>query len=187
MAKLSLNALVGELHGKLGDLVIRKIRGRYYIGAKPTPQKKPTAGQKAFRQRFWMASNYARHVQRDPTLKAFYEPIARELGLRVRAVAISDWFNPPKIEALDLGRYRGRVGDAIVVRASAKVGVSNVQLRITTATSRQLIETGDATFRAGRWRYTATRDVTPGTTVHIRALARNRPEHPAILEQTHTV
>jgi hypothetical protein len=183
MAKLTLHELIPELRGKLGNAVVRKIRGKYYMSRTPIASKKPTAGQKAFRARFREASQYARHVQRDAVLKAFYEPIARGLDLRVRAVAISDWFNPPKIDSMDLERYRGRVGDPIIVHASAKVGVASVRLRLTTATH-TLIETGEATLEAGKWHYTATKDVPPGTTVHIEALARNRPRHPAILQQT---
>src|SRR6266498_2601787 len=132
MAKLTLHALVGQLQGKLGGLVIRKIRGRYYLSAKPEPRKKPTPGQKAFRLRFRIASDYAKHVQRTPALKAFYEPLAR---------------------AIDLSAYHGRAGDPILVQASAKVGVASVGVRITGANG-QLVEKGEAIFLKRRWRYT---------------------------------
>ena len=186
MAKLTLHELFPELRGKLGGLVVRKIRGRYYLSRKPESHKKPTTGQKAFRARFRQASNYARAVQRNPELKAFYEPLARKLDLRVRAVAISDWFHPPKVEALDLSGYRGRAGDVIKIRARAKIGVQAVHVRIVRATG-ELLEQGDATGRGSNtWHYTATTDALPNTPLRIEAQALTRPHHSDTLKQPWT-
>lgn len=97
MAKLITNGWLESLRGKLGGVVIRKIRGKFYISEKGSSPRKSTAAQKAHRAQFSKASAYAREVQKNPELLAFYAPFARKLDLRIRAVAISDWFDPPTV------------------------------------------------------------------------------------------
>ncbi len=92
MARLSVNALLGELRGSVDRLVVRKIGGQYFIGRKPEPQRKrrPTPAQVAHRDRFRHASAYAQAVQRNPALHAFYASLAAARHVPVRALAISD-------------------------------------------------------------------------------------------------
>jgi hypothetical protein len=99
-----------KVPGKIGNYVFRTIRGRRYLSRCPESRKKPTAAQKEHWNRFRSASTHALRVQQDPVLHAFYAPIATARMLRVRAVAIGDWFNPPVIEEINLGSYCGQAG-----------------------------------------------------------------------------
>src|SRR3954470_23388146 len=102
MPKVVLHRFFRQLHGAFDGIVVRKIGKHHFLSNPPkvNPERKPTANQLAFRARFAEASIYARRVQRDPELLAYYEPLAKERGRRVRAVAISDWFNPPTVDAI---------------------------------------------------------------------------------------
>ncbi len=184
MAKLTVNSLLKGLRGKIDNLVVREIRGQLFIGRKPRPRgkrSKPTPAQAAHRGRFKAASEYAKAVQRDAALLAFYAPFARARGLRVRAVALSDFFHPPKVEAIDLRRYRGRAGDPITVRATDAFGVVSVTVSICSATG-AVLETGEASLRARRWHYTATRTLAAGQPVTVEAVAYDRPRRQGTLQ-----
>lgn len=178
MAKISFHQFLQEVRGNLGGFVVRKIRGQYFIGPKPGQEWKhqPTAGQKAFRRRFRLASQYAQAVQRNPELHAFYAPLAKERDLRVRALAISDWFDVPKVTAVDLARYRGRAGDSITIRATDRFGVVRVQVDILTADGHAL-ERGNAVARSKTWRYTATTTLPRDQPVTIHVRAYDRPQN----------
>src|SRR5437660_1718735 len=128
MAQISFNSFLKEVHGKVGNLVVRKIGGRYYFSERPQTldEREPTAGQVGFRKRFRQASDFARRVQRTPELHAFYAPFAKARDLRVRAIAISDWFHPPTVDAIELKGYRGKRGGVILIRATDKYGVAKV-------------------------------------------------------------
>jgi len=177
MGKLALNGFIKHLRGNVDGLVVRKIRGQYYLGsrARAKPDREPTAGQRAFRRRFHFASEFARRVQRDPELHAYYLPFARRRDIRVRAVAISDWFNPPKVTALDVSRYRGRRGDRIDVRATDLYGVGRVTVTLFGPDQRPL-ETGECVRQGKSWQYTATQTIAPGQAVEILARAYDRPQ-----------
>lgn len=178
MAKLTINSLLKELRGKVDGAVIRKIRGNYYLHRKPRPdpRRKPTSPQTTHRSRFKHASEYAKAVQRDPQLHDFYLPIAKQRDLRVRAVAIGDWFHPPKVVAIDLGRYHGRRGDVIVIRATDDIGVASVHVSLQVPGGQHL-EQGEAIAKGKSWHYTATAAVPRGKTLEITAIARDRPNH----------
>jgi hypothetical protein len=170
-----------QVTGKIGNYVFRKIRGRYYLGRCPESRKKPTEAQKEHRSRFRAASAYAQWVQRNPKFHAFYAPIAEARGLRVRAVAIGDWFHPPQVEGIDLGMYRGQAGDTIGVRATDDIGVVRVRVRIE-GPDREQIELGEAVLEAGLWRYAAKVTLPAEKAVTIEVTAYDRPDHQARLK-----
>ncbi len=70
---------------------------------------------------------------------------------------------------MDLSGYAGAVGDPIVGQASDDFDVVGVRVALTQADG-SAIEEGDAAEtppKSGRWVYTATAAVPPGTTVRI--------------------
>lgn len=185
MATLIPHALLQELRGNVDGLVIRKIRGRYFLSRKPEQDenRQPTAGEQAFRRRFRLASSWAQRVQSTPELHDFYAPFAKKRDLRVRAVAISDWFHPPVVQAIDLKGYRGRAGDRIVVRAHDEFGVKAVRLTLSGSSGRSL-ETGLAILHRKVWRYTTTATAPAGETITIEAIAYDRPDQKGKLAVT---
>jgi hypothetical protein len=175
MAQISLHQFLRELRGKVDDVVIRKIRGKYFVSRKPKPRSnyKPSAGQKAHRGRFKAASAWAGAVQRDPKLLAYYAPFAKQRDLRVRAVAIADWFGIPEVNSVDLRRYAGRAGNVITIRATDEFGVTRVAVIILDA-NHDTVEQGDAVLRGKSWRYTATTTLARKATVTIKIQAYDR-------------
>lgn len=185
MAKLILNPAFAAVQGDLGGFVVRKIRGKDFLSRRPVhdPNRKPTANEKAAQDRLRAASNYAKMVQITPALYDFYAPPAKARGVRVRALAISDWFEAPTVETIDLRRYRGRRGDPIDVQARDRFGVIQVQVRVVDAAG-QVIESGPAMARGKRWRYTATATLPRDTAVTIQATAQDRPRREGMREAT---
>ncbi len=176
MARLNLNALLGELRGKVDNAVIRKIRGQLYFHRKPQPdpKRKPTANQRQHRLKFKLASAWAEEVQQGPELHAFYSAFAAARDLRVRAVAISDYFSTPQVSKIDLRHYRGRAGDSIRVHASDEpYGV--VRLVVAIHGGAVFIEDGEATQKGKFWVYIAKTPLPRSQTVTITATAFDRP------------
>ena len=93
MAKVKLNPMFEEVHGKFGDMVFRRTRnGGLSLMRKPDMSKvKWSPAQKANRQRFREAMAYAQQALADPQLRATYEGIAAQTGKRPLEAAISEY------------------------------------------------------------------------------------------------
>ena len=93
MTKVTLNPVLMELHGKMGNLVFRRTRnGEVSLIRKADMSRvKWSPAQAANRQRFREAVAHARLAMADPQLKAQYEEAAAKTGKRVIEVAISDY------------------------------------------------------------------------------------------------
>ena len=92
MTKAKLNPILEELHGKMGDLVFRRMRngGTSVIRRADMSKVKWSPAQVANRQRFREAIAQARLALADPKQKAKYEKAAAKTGKRLIEVAISD-------------------------------------------------------------------------------------------------
>ena len=93
MTKTTLNPILLELHGKMGNLVFRRLRnGKVSLIRKADMSNvKWSPAQAANRQRFREAVAQARVALADPQLKAQYEVTAAKTGKRPIEVAISDY------------------------------------------------------------------------------------------------
>ncbi|NJC94736.1 MAG: hypothetical protein C3F07_14545 [Anaerolineales bacterium] len=98
MAKVKLNPMLEELHGKLGEVVFRRTRkgGISLIRRADMSGVKWSPAQKANRQRFSRAVAYARSAMQDPALSAKYEKAARRSGRRAFEEAVSDYLKKQK-------------------------------------------------------------------------------------------
>lgn len=173
MAKVIPKPETPALQGKLGDIVYKKINGKLFATQRAVPQKPRTAKQEAWNRRFAKASSFAMGVKRDPALLAFYEPIAKARGVRMREVILSDAFSAPVITAVDLSGYRGQAGGVILVRATDNFGVR--QVRVWLHVEGVGDEYGQAEAAGDAWRYTATQTMPAGTAVRIVVSAFDRP------------
>ena len=163
------------LSGKMGDWVYRysKDKEKTYIGEKPVRTKDLSEAQLAHNERFSEASQYAVEVMDDPVLREFYETVAEERDMKVRNLAIADFFNVPYFKPLGLGNYKGQVGDTIVIRMVDEIGLVSMNVSIDRIDGTD-IETGQAVEtspRSGKWIYTATQPVALGSDIFIEVVA----------------
>lgn len=93
MAKAKLNPVFVEVHGKLGDMVVRRTRngGISLIRKADMSKVKWSPAQQANRQRFREAVTYAKEALADPQVRAEYEATAAKQGKRAFEIAISEY------------------------------------------------------------------------------------------------
>ena len=93
MAKVTLNPVFTEIHGKTGNMVFRRSRkGEIYAIKRADMSKvKWSKAQKAHRQRFKAANAYAKAAMAEPTVRARYEKIAAKQDRSPFFVAVSDY------------------------------------------------------------------------------------------------
>jgi hypothetical protein len=170
MTKVYLQPGLRGLSGGMGDWVYKIRKGKTVLGMKAMKNAEPSLTQLARQERFKEAVLFAKSVLANPDLRAFYEPIAAEREISVYALAIADFLKQPSFKPLDLEKYKGNVGDLIVIRANDNIGLAEVQLTINSQTG-TLIETGNAVeegVRSGKWIYTATAQVALGSDVFLK-------------------
>jgi hypothetical protein len=94
MAKIKLDPLFAGISGRMGDLVFRKSRnGEVIVSRRPRKSNTPpSAAQMAQRERFKLASQYARAAISDPTMRVLYEEIGMKEGKSAFAAARADYF-----------------------------------------------------------------------------------------------
>ena len=74
-------SLLRGTRGKLGDLIIRQVKGKTVISTVPNPDAPQSALQKTNRNQFREASAFARAAMRDPEIKVYFQSEARRRGL----------------------------------------------------------------------------------------------------------
>ena len=96
-----MNALVNGMHGRLGKkLVLRTLRGKIIASQAPGPQQssKQTERQRETRDRFRLATRYAKKMMLDPGKKEYYGKKAARLGLpNAYTAAITEYMRRPAI------------------------------------------------------------------------------------------
>ena len=171
MAKVLFNPIMEQIRGKIGELVFRRFENRIIVARKPDVSGRvPTAGQAGVRMRFREAARYANNVMADPERRLPYEPVAAKHGKSLRMVIMSDYLNPPEVDAISVVGYHGRMGDPIDVQATDDVAVTGVLVTIRDEAG-AVVEQGAATLAAANWRYVATVTVQAGESVTIDATA----------------
>jgi hypothetical protein len=169
MSDVELNETINGYRGSIGKLVFKKYKGRTIVARKSVTSKPPTDGQLFQRAKFADAAAFVKTVFANPALLAFYEPIAKQRDLTVRAVAMGDFLKKPSIKPLDLSDYKGRIGDPITIRVYDDIGLADLNVKILTQNgtpieSGQAVEEGE---RSGKWIYTATAVAALGSDVFI--------------------
>jgi hypothetical protein len=178
MAKTNLNSALKGISGGIDNWVYRSVGGRMVISRRPTGSRPATPGQLAVRERFRLATEYAKATAADPVLRALHEPIAKEKGVALFVLLMTDFLRPPIVNNVDLAGYQGRVGDLIRIRASDYAAVTAVSVAIR-AEDLTVLEEGAAVLQFGTWVYTATTAQAPGVPVTITATAVDRPGNTA--------
>jgi len=94
MAKITLDPMIKDIRGKLGDYVFRRAHtGELILSKIPDMSKvKWSKAQKAHRQRFKKAVEYAKAAMAEPKVRARYEKEAARKNKRPHDLAVSDYF-----------------------------------------------------------------------------------------------
>ena len=94
MAKVTLAPFVKDISGKVGNTVFRRSHSGKLIAAKMPDMSnvKWSKAQKAHRQRFKKAVDYAKAAMAEPKVRAKYEKAAVKAGKRPYDLAVSDYF-----------------------------------------------------------------------------------------------
>jgi hypothetical protein len=189
MTEVNLNPTVDGYRGSIGRLVFKRYKGRTIVAKKPVRTTGPSESELAQQERFREAVAYAKSVLADEGARAFYEPIAVQRDLSVYSLALGDYLKVPTIKPLDLTNYHGKVGDTIVIRATDDIGLADLDVEIS-AQSGTLIERGKAVeigAGSGKWVYTATVQVSPGSDVFIEVNGVDHAGNKAFLTENPTV
>jgi hypothetical protein len=123
MAKVEDNIVVRGLSGKIGNVVLQHMPdGNTYVRKTPDfSRRKFSKGQKQHQSRFQEAVAYAREAAKSQPI---YAELAKGTGRSAYNFALSDWFNPPVIDAIE--RRDGRIR----VQANDNVMVARVQVTV---------------------------------------------------------
>jgi hypothetical protein len=94
MAKVKLNPLFKEMHGKVGDLVFRRgPNGQTIVYKAPKKSRGNTRfAQKVQQHRMRDAHAYAHAAMADPDKQAHYEQQSCKLGKSAYSLALSDYW-----------------------------------------------------------------------------------------------
>ena len=175
MAKLNLMLAPDATSGKESEYIYGVRNNRMYFYRRPD-RDSITAGQQEVRRAFRRAAEYAKAAKADPELRAFYEGLAAARGVRLHTLIMTDSLRPPEVESIDLGGFKGMIGDPVQVVALDDVGVVSVSVEIHAADG-TLLEQGPAAYDpvSLKWVYAATAAHPTGTPVTITATAVDRP------------
>jgi len=106
----------GEITGTVGDVTITTWKGIKVAKRRRGPSTvPPSQAQMQQRNRFLLASTYAKEVGADRQKRALYEALAKGQPTTWRALAIQDYLTPPIIVRVDVDEYTGKAGERIDV------------------------------------------------------------------------
>ena len=153
MAKAILSPSLAGIRGRIDAFVYRQQNGQTVILPHTVPKDRPSKAQKANRNRFSKAKDYAKAVLADPLRRERYRRLAVERKCPSNALLIANFLNPPTIELVELGEYRGRVGDPIRILADDPIEVVSVTVTLRAASTGKVVESGSATRDHDVWVY----------------------------------
>src|SRR4051794_12233702 len=111
MAKAHLNSAFDGFSGRSGGMVFRTVRGQTFISQRPSPIRgRASAAQKQQRDRFALATAYAKQVLSDPCQRRVYEALATDRNRRADKLLISDFLTPPVVDEIDVSGYQRQPG-----------------------------------------------------------------------------
>ena len=95
MAKIKLHPMFQGVSGRMDGIVYRRsVSGRIYMSRTPDMSRVQwSPAQQAHRQKFKLATAYARAASADPQLRAHYEERAKREKKRPYDLAVSDGYN----------------------------------------------------------------------------------------------
>jgi hypothetical protein len=186
MAHSTHSIISSKLSGMIGEeLVFRQWAGKTIVAKAPCKRPgRPTRAQAVIRDRFLMASRYARAIlsNADPALADAYRAVLKpRQNLYTRA--LQDFISVPVVQQLDTREYTGQQGSLVKVRAVDDFRVTEVWVEIYTAAG-SLLESGLAEQQLSGldWTYRAQKDNSLLSDSRVKATARDVPGNEGSLE-----
>jgi hypothetical protein len=183
MANTKNNIFMTGLSGTVGrQMTLTQKAGNTIVGKKRGSSSVPaTDDQLDIRDKFKVASMYAKAAIQDPATKAIYTAIAKG-GQSAYNVALADAFSAPEIKTITTAGYLGQPGDIISIRV-VDFKVAHVLIVIITPDG-VVIEQGNAVLPAGSidWKYTATALNATLAGTRIVVTARDLPANETVKE-----
>jgi hypothetical protein len=171
------NPLTKGASGMLGGtLVFRSWNGKTYMSNRPKKPTKESLLQKGNRQKFRLATEFAKRMMKEPARKAEYKQKALELGLtNAYTAAITEYMRKPDIKEINIEDFEGKQGDLLAVEVSKKgFGVSAVEMVIKDS-SGNVEEQGNFTNEKNNvWIYRVSSTLEQNDTYQILARVRER-------------
>jgi len=143
MAKIRKKGVIGEITGKVGQIVVKYSNGQYIVTTPPVFTQPPTEKQVEHREKFKEAIDYAKTAIKTSPTKEVYENLAEDKQKYPMNVAVADFFHAPEIQEVDLEGYSGKANEVIRVKAKDDVQVTRAALLISDADGNE-VERGDA-------------------------------------------
>jgi hypothetical protein len=174
MAVVRMNDLVEGLSGKVGKIIFRTYRGKTYASSRPRKHKKQSEQQRSNREKFKLATQYAKSMMNDAAKKAYYKRIANQLALpNAYTAAITDYMRKPQIADIDAKKYTGKPGGHIAISAQKKNFKLDAVNVIISSSDNRIVEVGKAEYDgAGQWIFRSTlSSPSPYTTYSIMVTA----------------
>ena len=170
MAKMLKKGVIGEFSGKVGQVIIRRMKSGIYYLVTPGVYTKPRSKlQLESQARFAEATRYARHTrQKRPEVWSIYQRRAKTTRrLTPTNVAVQDFMSPPTIDDVDVSYFKGKAGDPIYIEAQDKNKVVKVSVSIRDGDG-NLIEEGEAQMDSKRdWSYRVEEDLAIGKKLRV--------------------
>src|SRR5579862_3022139 len=117
MAKRRINPSLGDITGKIGNLVHYNRKGKVLVRRAPTRTKPATPPERNNQNRFRLAQIFAEAVLQDARQRARYTQAAAGLDASAQNMAVSDFYHAPNLSEVDLSTYTGRAREFIRIRA----------------------------------------------------------------------
>ena len=107
MAIVKNNDMIEGISGMIGRHVFKQVRGKTIMCSRPPKPCKQSDQQKENRDRFRMASQWAKTILLEPEKKAYYQKKARKLKLpNAYTAAIADYMRSAKV--MQVNQYADR-------------------------------------------------------------------------------
>jgi hypothetical protein len=161
MALSKNNPLTKGLSGMLGGTVVFKIvNGKTIISNRPKKPTKESPLQKDNRNRFRMATDFAKSMMKDPVKKAEYREKALELGLtNAYTAAITEYMRKSEIKEINVEEYKGKKGNVLKVEVIKKgFKVQEVEVLVSDAVGK-VIQSGKCVETNLIWEFTSLENI----------------------------
>jgi hypothetical protein len=159
-----------------GTLVFRSWNGKTFMYNRPKKPTKESLVQKENRQKFKMASNFAKRMMQDPLKKEEYKQLAKTMNLpNAYTTAVTEYMRKPEIHSVDLEGYSGGANQEITISASKKgFEIESVEV-IVISDKGEVVEQGKATKNdRDKYSYSSKRFVPVSKSLQVLVRARER-------------
>jgi hypothetical protein len=178
MARVDENDVTLGLRGRFGKQFVFRKHGKKTIAVRRgTPTGGNTLAQNVHRDKFRLATIYAKRCLLQPEMKADYEVMARAKEMTSPfAAALGDYLSPVSIKGIVTDTYKGEAGYPLGVLVSDVYKVKTIKVMIVDA-SDVVIESGDAIRAEGNvgFTYITTVSIPVVAGMRVRVEVKDRP------------